>query len=486
MRRRAYTDFQYQNHSLRINVSELAACAGFHPYKCLPKLFLDHVYQGFDGQALLQHDAQLLGLRLVSEEDQWKDLAKKAGTETLHALQTALRVQRGEQKLESIQHAEALRTSVLQAARISNQLSTKELHVLQEGTRQSIHTGFGTAWEDEALDMYERQCGWPVEHRNSEVRVWDFGKDGRPLDQARTGRRCSPSIPILEDDADGSAPPSKRSKSQDVDDQSIDLIDLTGDSLIMKSTSKEGPFPFFSLRGAVDGIRDELITSTLVNKEQPVDQPRNEEVAVECDDADEDSWGFRQVIVECKHRMHQLQPTPPLYEMIQATTYCLMYQTEAADLLQVLRIEPPKIQSGRVTRNEQTDSVSTDTHSTGVLSESAPTHLVSAVQHDLQKSQESGSASSMKISVCRLTVDDPVFGHRQNWHAVVAPRLVEWTQGVYHVRSHDELRYRLLMALSTTEHMEEAWSVLYEKLDWLHDCDTSYRRDITTMGSSFK
>ena len=62
---------------------------------------------------------------------------------------------------------------------------------------------------------------------------------------------------------------------------------------------------------------------------------------------------------------------------------------------------------------------------------------------------------------------------------------VKWTEGVSHVRSHDQLRYRLLMALSTTEHMEEAWSVLYEQLDWLQDCDTSYRRDIATMGSSF-
>ena len=136
-----------------------------------------------------------------------------------------------------------------------------------------------------------------------------------------------------------------------------------------------------------------------------------------------------------------------------------------------------------MTKNEHTDSVSTDTYSTGVLSESARTQPFSAAQHGVQKSQECASASSMRISVCRLTVDDPVFGHRQNWYAVVVPRLVEWTKGVYHLRSHDEPPYRLLMALSTTEHMEEARSVLCKRLDWgLHDCDTSYRRDIATMG----
>ena len=48
-----------------------------------------------------------------------------------------------------------------------------------------------------------------------------------------------------------------------------------------------------------------------------VPNPRNEGL-VECDDAEEDSWGFFQVVVEGKHRMHQLQSTPPLYEMNQA------------------------------------------------------------------------------------------------------------------------------------------------------------------------
>ena len=478
-------DFQYQDHSLRINVSELAACAGFHPYKCLPKLLLEHVYQGFDGQALLRHDVQLLGLRLVSDEDQWVDLAKKAGAATLQALQTALRVPTGEQKVQSIQHAEQLRASVLQAARTSHQLSARELHILQEGARQSIHTGFGTAWEQEALDLYERQCGWPIEHRNSEVRVWDFGIDGRALGPARKGRHCSPSIPCLEDDEGGgsSTPPSKKAKVQNIESQAIDVVDLTDDAHIMKSTPNGQSFPFFSLRGAVDGIRDELITSSVATtgKEQPADETRNE-----VEDGDEDNWSFRQVVVECKHRMHRVQPTPPLYEMIQATTYCLMYQTEVAELLQVLRIEPPKKQSGRETQKEhrQNSVAIIDTPTTGVLSESVSVPL--DTQDVAPTNKESGRAlSSMTISVCRLTVDDPVFGHRQNWYAVVVPRLVEWTKGVYHVRRHDELRYRLLMALATTEHMEEAWSVLYEQLDWLHDCDTSYRRDIAVaQGSS--
>jgi hypothetical protein len=47
--------FQYQEHSLCINASSIAACAGFHPYRSLVKLLMEHIYQGSSGQALLRH-----------------------------------------------------------------------------------------------------------------------------------------------------------------------------------------------------------------------------------------------------------------------------------------------------------------------------------------------------------------------------------------------------------------------------------------------
>jgi hypothetical protein len=444
---------------------------------------MEHVYQGPDGQALLRHDARLLGLRLVSEEDQWTSLATKAGTATLDAFTAAIQVQRGKQKLRSIQDAELLRAAVVHTAQSSNKLSAEELIILQEGARHSIHTGFGMAWEDQALDLYERQCGWPVQHRNSQVRVWDFGNSGQPLGQARIGRLIhtpdlghGDSIPIPSSEG----PASKRQKTPPMPDKmihiegAVEVVDLTEtpNVTIPVPVPDEEEYPFFSLRGAVDGIRDELVT---------VRSKTTEQDELDDDDGDdEDSWSFRQIIVECKHRMHQVQPTPPLYEMIQVTAYCLMYQTDAADLVQVLRIEPsPQKQSDNQKRDQKTidsNQKITDFISTSTTTQSTATQAPSPEIKD-------ESSPTMRISVSRITLDDPTFGHRQNWYGIVVPRLLEWTKVVYQVRSHDELRYRLLTALAT-DNLEHAWNMLYEQLEWLRDCDTSYRRDVATSAAS--
>ena len=73
------------------------------------------------------------------------------------------------------------------------------------------------------------------------------------------------------------------------------------------------------MRGAIDGIREELIPST------------------QGGDDDDNSWVLAKVIVKCKHQMYKLQASPPLYEMIQITAYCFMYQVQDANLVQVLR-----------------------------------------------------------------------------------------------------------------------------------------------------
>ena len=103
-------DFQNSTHSLRINVSELAACAGFHPFKSLPKLLMEHIYQGRRGQALLQHDAKLLNLQLVDEEAALRELAQKAGDATQKALKKALEIKKGTVKSRLFHGREKLKT----------------------------------------------------------------------------------------------------------------------------------------------------------------------------------------------------------------------------------------------------------------------------------------------------------------------------------------------------------------------------------------
>lgn len=316
--------FQYQKHSLRIPVSEIAACVGFHPYRDLVQLAIRHVYQGSAGQELLRHDAMLLGLRLESEEKLLMDIAQQAGKSTQQALKSALQVQSGEKRLASIEQAKKLCETVVQKAKESKKLSESQLKQLQQGSRHSINTGFGTCWESQALDMYGKQYGCDVRARNEEIKVWPFAKIDdktvQPMGLAYSYR----SIAALDDSASRQAKRQKQATSE--------IIDISAGAS-SESAAKQHPLQskvqmdrcFFSLRGAIDGIRDELVPNI--------------------SDSDDDSWIFRPIIVECKHRMNRLQPSPHLYEMIQTIAYCQMYQVKEADLVQVLRRRPQTKQS---------------------------------------------------------------------------------------------------------------------------------------------
>ena len=85
--------FRTQDHSLRISVSKLAACCGYHPYKSLPELVQDLVYQGFAGRELLRQDTALLGIELVDTDQQLKDMANRAGVSA--AVDDVLRIKDG-------------------------------------------------------------------------------------------------------------------------------------------------------------------------------------------------------------------------------------------------------------------------------------------------------------------------------------------------------------------------------------------------------
>jgi len=360
-----------QTHSLRINVSDIAACTGFHPFKDLVKLFLmDHVYQGYGGQALLEHDAHLLGISLESEEEHLHQLAQLAGRETEKALKEVLLAKKDAGKVKTIEKAEKIKDKVLQEARKSKKLSKEQLEVLKDGSRHSVYTGFGTKWESDALDLYEKQCGWEVNERNSKLQIWPFERSGGDTVQPMAPSyavdlenlhcpptRAKPEVIDLvgDDDGNGVEHATKKRKaycdtagaenvklfnSNDGDEgsamngdknsvekqvcqqTSVPTRKVTGKS---DSSCSQHSSPFFSLRGCVDGIREELVPCITGKSSSEVD--------------DDDSWILNRVVIECKHRMKQLRPSPPLYEMIQATAYCLMYEVQDADLVQVLRTQ---------------------------------------------------------------------------------------------------------------------------------------------------
>ena len=388
--------FQETCHSLRIAASDVAAVTGFHPYRNLPKLYMDHIYQGRMGMKQLHHDTTLLGISMVSEEEMLRQVAQKAGPSTCQALQTAWQIQRGTKQVGTIEGAKQLHNHIIQQAQQSQALTCQELKVLQMGTQQWIHTGFGRTWEDVALNLYEQQSGWEVQERNSEIRAWPFAKyDPPPPTQSQSQTQTNPKDDNDENNSNNnnaqfhdsimptarpiqSAYPIPRETMLDTIQRDHDephgkrermasaVIDLTdspsmmmqddnsneetiasrnhiGDVMTTMTTtttrtsttttarlnsSNESDLPYFIIRGSVDGIRDELVPAPTIGSSS-MDPP--------CGSPGDDSWMFRKVIVECKHRMNRLQPSPPLYEQIQAITYCFMYQVEDADLVQVLR-----------------------------------------------------------------------------------------------------------------------------------------------------
>ena len=600
--------FQHQEHSLRISVSDIAACAGFHPYKSLVKLVMDHVYQGSSGQALLRHDSQLLGIALVSEEEALRQIAQQAGASTKQALEMALKVQTGEKKVDTVQQASRLKQKVVEEAKKSNKLSAVQLQQLQEGARQTVNTGFGTSWESQALDLYERRCGWEVSDRNAEVRTWPFTKvvDDHGVPSAHA---VQPAYAFhWQRDHSASERELKRQKTV-ADNEVVDLVDSDDGSTSREdevghlnassNRQKHSPSPrespsFFNMRGAIDGMREELTPTTNTD--------------------DDDSWVLKKIVVECKHRMNKLQPSPPLYEMIQTTAYCFMYQVQDADLVQVLReqrnptkrdhdqkkqhatsttnenqnctnidttnskmtqtthcltregvkqdevtstadIQPWKTVDGDTctsstptTKEEQIinsleekpskieiddpsgkegsekdSSIRSSTQSSSLtapeatrdeqgesetLSNACPnSSLVDQQNLDSDKSQEPNvgrhtsenfnvgtaaasndtvsnqkekenvSSCHLKISVHRISLEDPLLQHRYHWKAVILPRLRSWVDSVYSIRRSDDKRYRLLTALAS-DCLADAWQILFEECPWLRDCDTSYLRDI--------
>jgi hypothetical protein len=171
------TLFRQERHSLRLSASNIAAVAGYHPWKELPQLLFEHIYQSRRGQLLLQQDCDNLSIDLIDQDDDdlaLQQLAAKAGV----SVQAALDVKNGKRVLHSVDEVQDLKELILKKARLVDAAEMKEL---TEGVRNAIDTSFGTYHEDDALDQYQRMTGWPVTGRNSETMVWElFDSTGPP------------------------------------------------------------------------------------------------------------------------------------------------------------------------------------------------------------------------------------------------------------------------------------------------------------------
>ncbi|KAL7552364.1 hypothetical protein ACHAWF_015598 [Thalassiosira exigua] len=469
-------DFKRSSHSLRLPASSVSALCGLHPFQVLPRLLFDFVYQSRAGQLLLQRDAEALGLTLVDanehERETMLNLASAASRETEELVKQVLEVSEGKRKLQSTEEVQAIQGKIraqASEARESGRLTAKQVESLVEASRGHVSTGFGTCHEEEALDAYEKRTGCRVRERNEALMEWNFqrvcdcdselGVTAVPLGRAKRREWKPPDGREARDEEEKTSRASHDgSCSKPSEPEIVRGGDATQDRSAPTATVNK---PFFRIVGAVDGMTDELrlespniealhaaapthstngtssvsADSGVIFNDVCHDSPAKDEYFNE-----DDQWTLRSIIVECKHRMNEAKVPPPLYDQIQTCLYCQMYNVEDADLIQVVR------RKGTVRSDDK---------------------------EDIEKRRE-----NMKMTISRVSLNDPIHNHSYHWNATLLPRLASFVDAVYSVRGDDGKRYRLLMTLSSQDEggaeEVESWKVLWDECPWLVHCDTSF------------
>jgi hypothetical protein len=139
--------------------------------------------------------------------------------------------------------------------------------------------------------------------------------------------------------------------------------------------------PFVTIKGMVDGIRDELGPTTWTSREGRTNERKdtgetktnNNQNDADADDDDDfscESFSLSRVVVECKHRMRALLPNGPRFsECIQAVVYCFMYEADDADIVQVLRCSKKPSSSANVNAKLKSNKESIEKHSGALLTD---------------------------------------------------------------------------------------------------------------------
>ena len=490
--------FQNSPHYLRIPASSVAALCGLHPFQDLPQLLYDFVYQSYLGQMLLHRDAQVLGLTVVDakshEQETMMSLASAASKETKDLVKQVLEVSEGKRKLQSVDEVQSIQKQIkAQAvkAQETGKLSKKQVESLVEASRGHVSTGFGTCHEDEALDVYEKRTGCRIRERNEALMEWRFrrvydvnselGVTAIPMGDSKRRGWGQLNAQSLQEKDKGGEPVKTEEAGDGTDAKPIEINDNSQDEESHNKQEAETKTvkekPFFRIVGAVDGIRDELyMDSSKPTPSKPSDwvpsdkattiDPSGNKNNAEQDgynfsDDEEEEWSLRPIIVECKHRMNEAKVPPSLYDQIQTCLYCHMYKVQEADLIQVVRRKGKKSEEKENTELKNNE----DKNSEGKTK-------------DTSRNQE-----DMKITVTRVSLNDPIHNHNHHWNATLLPRISSFVDAVYNVRQDDGKRYRLLMALvqSQQEHThaqaeEESWKLLWQECPWLRHCDTAFGR----------
>mmetsp|Transcript_18732 Transcript_18732/g.46522 ORF Transcript_18732/g.46522 Transcript_18732/m.46522 type:complete len:461 (+) Transcript_18732:372-1754(+) len=296
-----------------------------------------------------------------------------------------------------------------------------------------------------------------------------------------------------------------------IDDHSASRHHQQHDELSSSTTQSQKPF--VTIKGMVDGIRDELGPTTWNETCGNNNNNNNDNNDDHDDNLSCESYSLSRVVVECKHRMNKLLHGPRFSECIQAVVYCFMYEADDADIVQVLRTKndatKSAIKEGSVTKyfrkvaqghgqteggtvqDEKKKVIEKTTENQDIKGDGDVTDEATATKPRIEeqdKKETTENNIAMTIAIDRVSLDDPNFGHRANWKAIILPKLRQWVDAVYRIRQSDDKRYRLLTALSMVDsldaanerkYLKAAWELVFEECDFLREgmSGERYRRE---------
>lgn len=266
----------------------------------------------------------------------------------------------------------------------------------QDYTTSEVYKSFGIAWEDVALDEYERRFGCEVGSRNERFRSWRFWEEEEE-EGGRSERRRWDEVGDMG---------RRRAETETVTGTGTETTTTAANTTTSTNTTTTTNTlqppppqqqPLFYLIGIADGIKEEIFHNPL--KKDPTDPF-------------DDGIDFKPIIIECKHRMNKYSYR--FYEVIQVVIYMIMHGTDEGDLVEVLRGDLD---------NEKVTKVSE-------VSEKVP------------------QVTNININVTRMKLRDDSIDHEYNLRNSIVPRLYDLTKAVFKTRMDEHLRYRLLVGIA--------------------------------------
>ena len=162
---------------LRLRASEIAAVAGFHPFKDLLELLDGHIYQ--DLPQLQEEDCAVCGVVLVSKEQEFEHLAQQAGPQAAAALR---KIQAGSRSatVQTTGDVDKVKMDIgkaLKLAAVGGRVAEADITVLRNHLTNTLSTEFGKRHEDSAIELYESRHGVRVHSQNDKMLTWCFPQD---------------------------------------------------------------------------------------------------------------------------------------------------------------------------------------------------------------------------------------------------------------------------------------------------------------------